>query len=64
MIIGLGRDLFDVPRTEEELRQYGSDAALRLFSPEEIAYSDRQRVPASHTHGPATASVFAESQHG
>ena len=47
MIVGLGVDIFDVPRMDEELRK-DSGVALQLFSSEEIRYCDSQRYPAEH----------------
>ena len=47
MVVGLGVDIFDVPRMDEELRK-DSGVALQLFSPEEILYCDSQRYPARH----------------
>ena len=47
MVVGLGVDIFDVPRMDEELRK-DSGVALQLFSPEEILYCDSQRYPAQH----------------
>lgn len=48
MIVGLGVDLFDVPRMEAELRAPGADLGPVLFTPAEIAFCDRQRHPARH----------------
>jgi holo-[acyl-carrier protein] synthase len=47
VIVGLGVDVFDVPRIEAEL-QRDSGLVLELFSPEEIQYCDSQRHPAEH----------------
>jgi holo-[acyl-carrier protein] synthase len=48
MILGLGVDLFEVPRLEEELRKQGSDFGRELFTPAEIAYCEGQRYPGQH----------------
>ena len=48
MIVGLGVDLFDVPRMEAELRAPGADLGPVLFTPAEIAFCERQRHPARH----------------
>lgn len=48
MILGIGVDLFEVARMEEELRRQGSDFGHDLFTPEEIAYCEGQRHPAQH----------------
>jgi holo-[acyl-carrier protein] synthase len=47
VVVGLGVDVFEVPRMDEELRR-DSAVALQLFSPEEITYCDSQRYPAQH----------------
>ena len=47
MVVGLGVDVFDVPRMDEELRK-DSGVALQLFSPEEVSYCESQRYPARH----------------
>jgi holo-[acyl-carrier protein] synthase len=48
VIVGLGVDLFDVPRMEAELRAPGADLGPVLFTPAEIAFCERQRHPARH----------------
>jgi len=48
VIIGLGVDLFEVARMEEQLREQGPDFGQGLFTPEEIAYCESQRHPAQH----------------
>jgi holo-[acyl-carrier protein] synthase len=47
VVVGLGVDVFEVPRMDEELRK-DSAVALQLFSPDEIRYCDTQRYPARH----------------
>lgn len=46
MVAGIGIDLFEVARMEEELRRGGGDFAASLFTPEEIAFCNAQRRPA------------------
>lgn len=48
MILGLGVDLFEVARMEEELRKQGLDFSREIFTPAEIAYCEGQRHPAQH----------------
>jgi phosphopantetheinyl transferase (holo-ACP synthase) len=38
VIVGLGVDLFEVDRLEEQLRRQGADFGRCLFTPDEIAY--------------------------
>ncbi len=46
MVAGIGIDLFEVARMEEELRRGGDAFAASLFTPEEIAFCTAQRRPA------------------
>jgi len=48
VIVGLGVDLFEVDRLEEQLRRQGADFGQGLFTPDEIAYCESQRYPAQH----------------
>jgi len=45
MIVGLGVDLFDVPRLEAEVRAAGADLLSDIFTPGEIAACRRDRRP-------------------
>lgn len=48
MIVGIGVDLFSVPRVEDDLDR--GDQGLRdtIYTPEEIAYCQSKRYPAQH----------------
>lgn len=48
MVIGLGVDVFEVSRMERALREGDAGFAAGLFTPEEIAYCERQPDPARH----------------
>jgi len=48
MVVGIGIDLVEVARIGAELDRDGAAFRERLFTPEEIAYSDRMRYPARH----------------
>lgn len=48
MIIGLGVDLLEVQRVEDQLRQDGPEFVRQVFTPDEIAYCESQRYPARH----------------
>ncbi|NDD65485.1 MAG: holo-[acyl-carrier-protein] synthase [Acidobacteria bacterium] len=40
MIIGIGTDIVDIPRIERSLAVYGDRFRDRIFTPEEISYSE------------------------
>jgi len=48
VIVGIGVDLFSVPRVEDDLDR--GDQGLRdtIYTPEEIAYCQSKRYPAQH----------------
>lgn len=48
MILGLGVDAFEVSRMEQALHEGDADFCHGLFTPDEIAYCQRQRHPAEH----------------
>jgi holo-[acyl-carrier protein] synthase len=48
MILGLGVDAFEVSRMEQALHEGDADFCRGLFTPDEIAYCQRQRHPAEH----------------
>ncbi len=48
MILGIGTDLFDVPRMAAELKEKGTRFQEELFTPSEIAYCEAKRYPARH----------------
>ena len=45
MVVGLGVDLFDVARMRAECARRGNDLPSRIFSPAELAESQRSRDP-------------------
>lgn len=47
MIAGIGNDIVDISRIEQTLSR-GSQFKHKMFSPDEIAYCDAQRLPAQH----------------
>jgi holo-[acyl-carrier protein] synthase len=47
MIIGIGNDLIDIRRVEKTLAKYGERFTERIFTPVEIAKSDRRRERAA-----------------
>lgn len=57
MIVGLGLDLFDVTRLEDELRRHGPAVTLDVFSRAELEGCDANRHPAR-----ALASCFAAKE--
>jgi holo-[acyl-carrier protein] synthase len=50
-IIGLGLDATDVDRIAAAIERYGDRFLQRIFTPGEIAYCTRRRVPAIHFAG-------------
>ena len=48
MIVGIGVDLFSVPRVEEDLDKGEQGLRDTIFTPEEIAYCQTKRYPAQH----------------
>ncbi len=48
MILGLGTDLLDVSRMEEELSRGSAGLKEEVFTPSEIAYCEGRRYPARH----------------
>src|SRR4051812_25699640 len=50
-IIGLGFDATDVGRIAPAIERYGDRFLKRIFTPGEIAYATRRRVPAIHFAG-------------
>lgn len=48
MILGIGTDLLDVSRMEEELRSGGAGFREAVFTPGESAYCGAKRYPARH----------------
>ena len=48
MILGLGVDLFEVARLEQELGRHDPGFGPQLFTPAEIAHCEGQRHPAQH----------------
>ncbi len=50
-IIGLGLDATDIDRIADTIERYGDRFLQRIFTPGEIAYCLRRRVPAIHFAG-------------
>jgi len=50
-IIGLGLDATDIDRIAATIERYGDRFLQRIFTPGEIAYCTRRRVPAIHFAG-------------
>jgi holo-[acyl-carrier protein] synthase len=50
-IIGLGVDITDIPRVAATIERYGERFLHRIFTPGEVAYCTRRRVPAIHFAG-------------
>lgn len=50
-IIGLGIDATDIPRIAAAIERFGDRFLRRVFTPGEIAYSQRRRHPAIHFAG-------------
>ena len=48
MIVGIGVDLFSVPRVEDDLDKGEQGLRDSIFTPEEIAYCQSKRYPAQH----------------
>ncbi len=48
MILGIGTDLLDVSRMEQELLKESAGLKEEVFTPSEIAYCDGKRYPARH----------------
>lgn len=48
MIVGIGNDIFDVSRLEDELRGDGKQLRESVFTPREITYCESKRHPAEH----------------
>lgn len=48
MIVGIGVDLFSVPRVEDDLDKGEQGLRDTIFTPEEIAYCQTKRYPAQH----------------
>ncbi len=48
MIVGIGVDLFSVPRVEDDLDKGEQGLRDTIFTPEEIAYCQSKRYPAQH----------------
>lgn len=48
MIVGLGHDVFEVARMEDELRREGDSLKSALFTAAEVAYCEGKRYPARH----------------
>lgn len=48
MIVGVGHDVFEVARMEEELRREGESLKDTVFTAAEVAYCERKRYPARH----------------
>lgn len=46
MVVGLGVDVFEVSRMERALREGDPGFSRQLFTPEELAYGERQPNPA------------------
>jgi holo-[acyl-carrier protein] synthase len=58
-IIGLGTDATDIPRIAATISRYGDRFLQRVFTPGEIAYCQRRRVPAIHFAGRFSAKEAA-----
>ncbi len=50
-IIGLGLDATDIDRIADTIERYGDRFLQRIFTPGEIEYCRRRRVPAIHFAG-------------
>jgi holo-[acyl-carrier protein] synthase len=48
MIVGLGHDVFEVSRMEDELRREETSLKGALFTAAEVDYCERKRYPARH----------------
>jgi holo-[acyl-carrier protein] synthase len=48
MIVGVGHDVFEVARMEDELRREGESLKDVLFTPGEVSYCEGKRYPARH----------------
>jgi holo-[acyl-carrier protein] synthase len=48
MVLGIGTDLFEIARMEEELRSDAPRLAEQIFTAAEIAYCSARRHPARH----------------
>ena len=48
MILGIGIDICDVRRLQDQLARPGDDVIATIFSVAEIAYCQRKRFPAQH----------------
>ena len=50
-IIGLGLDATDIDRIADTIERYGNRFLERIFTPGEVEYCQRRRVPAIHFAG-------------
>jgi len=50
-IIGLGLDATDIDRITDTIRRYGDRFLQRIFTPGEVEYCRRRRIPAIHFAG-------------
>src|SRR5215468_4287581 len=50
-IIGLGLDATDIDRISDTIERYGDRFLQRIFTPGEVEYCQRRRVPAIHFAG-------------
>ena len=48
MIVGIGNDIFNVARLEDELRADGKQLRESIFTPREISYCESKHNPAEH----------------
>ncbi|MCR4437634.1 MAG: holo-ACP synthase [bacterium] len=48
MVVGVGIDIIEIARVDEQVRRHGERFLTRVFAPEEVAYCERMAHRAQH----------------